>query len=149
MEVPRSRLLVLVLAGSVLPSVALGATRTVCPVLCNHTTLSAALAASVNGDVLVLSNGLTYNEDNLTVNANVTIRAATPGSGARPRVTAANSSTFQVPSGRTLVLDYVEVANTTSPGMGRSEVYLNGGGLTATNSVFAGPSNRRWSTAFR
>ena len=135
MGVARSRVLVLVLSGSVLPSVALGATRTVCPSTCNFTTIGAALASSVSGDVLVLSNGLTYNEPNLTVNTNVTIRAATPGSGVRPKITSSSTNTLQVPSGRTLTIDYLEIANTN---LGDStEVWLTGGSLTASNTVFA------------
>lgn len=69
-------------------------TRTVCASGCNHTTIAAAVAASVSGDIIHVNtalhteNGITITNKNLTIKGNGI--AATTLQGHASRATAAN-----------------------------------------------------------
>lgn len=98
-------------AGLALPAQA--ATYTVCPSSCAYATLGAALAATSNGDVLLLKKDVDYAVDDLVVQDDVTIKLDPASIGvALPYVHASASPTFRVGAGRKVIFQDVQLGNT-------------------------------------
>ena len=114
--------------------VAHAATITVCASGCDHTTITAAIAAASAGDTITVQAG-TYTEADITVNKNLTITGAAASTTivqAHATQGSAADGVFEINSGVTATLENLTIRHGQTAGGGG---IANFGTLTLNNSV--------------